>query len=66
MGNDLHYKYVNTIRKPDGSLRDWDEHTKLTQLENSLDSTHCVYTIGEEKRHQKWKHILVDKENEKR
>lgn len=60
--NDLHYKYINPIRKPNGELRTWEEHNKIVKLENSLDKTQCVYTIIEEKNRQIEKHRLVDEE----
>lgn len=64
MANDLHFKYVNVVRKPDGSLREWEEYDDLVTLENSQDMTHCRYTHGDERRLQEWKHKLID--NEKR
>lgn len=60
--NDLHYKYINPIRKSNGELRTWEEYNKIVTLENSLDNTQCVYTITQEKNLQVEKHRLVDEE----
>ena len=59
---DLHFKYINPIRRKDGTLREWDEYNNLTMLEASLDTSACIYTRGEERRRQDWKHKLIEKE----
>lgn len=33
-----HFRYINTIRKPDGTLRDWKEHDCLSQYEQCRDN----------------------------
>lgn len=63
---DLHYKYVNHIRRKDGSLRPWEEYNNIITYENSADLSSCKYTFTEERRWQEWKHKLVDSENEER
>lgn len=30
---DRHFQYINTIRKPDGTLRDWKEYDTLEKYE---------------------------------
>ncbi len=33
-----HFRYINTIRRPDGTLRDWKEHNLLAMHEHILDN----------------------------
>lgn len=63
--SDLHYKYVNPIRKKDGTLREWDDYDFLSRLENSQDQSAGHYTFWQERERQEWKHKLLEKENEK-
>lgn len=30
-----HYKYVNVVRRPDGSLRPWEEYNALSKYEDN-------------------------------
>lgn len=30
-----HFRYINTIRRPDGSLRPWGEYDKLSRYEDN-------------------------------
>lgn len=62
MTQDLHYKYINPIRKPNKELRSWEEYNWLVTLENSQDLSSCKYTFSEERRLQEYKHKLVDSE----
>ena len=32
-----HFRYINTMRKPNGELRDWKEHDLLTKYECNVD-----------------------------
>lgn len=44
-----HFRYIDTIRKPDDSLRDWKEHDILTNYENN-ETTFSNYTNFTEKK----------------
>lgn len=54
-----HYKYVDTIRKPSGELRCWEEYEQLRYIEYLGD----IESVSIDFEH---KHKLIDKENENR
>jgi len=35
--NSEHFRYIDTIRRPDGTLRPWDEHDILVKYERYTD-----------------------------
>ena len=55
-----HFKYVNIIRNPNGTLRDWNEHNFLCMVERNCDKQLCSDAAIEHK------HKLIQDENRSR
>lgn len=34
-----HYKYIDVVRRPDGTLRPWEEYDTLSRYEDSISRT---------------------------
>lgn len=61
-----YFKYVDVIRRPNGKLRDWEEHDILVKLENELDGSAYSYTWIDTFNRVGDKHRFLEKENEER
>lgn len=62
-----HFRYINTIRKPDGTLRDWKEHNALAFCERfNGDRNYIDFYCRKDQDALELAYEIIDKEYEKR